>query len=131
MGAVPGVPDYFAGTGGGPASEVDPNALLRGVNRINAPHRGRHGSRGMPGLGPGPRAKTPRTGLTRVREALQRPPAPPSDGPASSGQARRRATTGSTTSERDPRTPDPRRTHQRVRSSSVMIEFLHPTRSGT
>jgi hypothetical protein len=38
MGAVLGVPDFFAGTGGSPGSELGPNALLRGVNRINAPH---------------------------------------------------------------------------------------------
>jgi class 3 adenylate cyclase/tetratricopeptide (TPR) repeat protein len=38
MGAVLVVPDYFAGTGGSPCSELDPNALLRGVKRINAPH---------------------------------------------------------------------------------------------
>jgi hypothetical protein len=38
MGAVPRVPECFAGTGGTAGSDPGPNALLRGVNRIDAPH---------------------------------------------------------------------------------------------
>lgn len=53
---------------------------------------GRHRSSGMPGLDPDTRATTSRTGLTRVRDALQRPPAPPSNGTPSSGRSTRRAT---------------------------------------
>ena len=47
-------------------------------------------------------------------------------------ESRRWAEPGYTTSKHDPKTPDSRRTHQRVRRSGVMIEFLHPTpRVGT
>jgi hypothetical protein len=100
---------------------------------IRAPERerpcrtvGRHGASGVPGLDTRSGATTPRTGLSPVRRLLQRAPAPPSDGTRSSGRSGRPATPGGTTPECDLETPDPGRTHQRVPSNGVMIEFFGP-----
>jgi hypothetical protein len=83
-------------------------------------------SSGEPGLDPDPRARHLERVLRQYIRHHNHHRPPPSDGPSSSGRSRRSTTPARTTSERDPKTADPWRPHQRVRSR-LMIEFLHPT----